>query len=94
MEAEVGRILRKHDLQFGYTRMFIEREAVLSNLNYNQIYQGSNVSEHRISAFYTVRSNVIFDFIGLSRTAPLNFGNTAPPIDSLKRLQFDVNYVF
>jgi len=93
LEAEVGRILHKHDLQLGYTRMFIEREAVLSNLNYNQIYQGSNVTEHRISAFYTLRSNVIIDFIGLFGR-PLNFGNPAPPIDMLKRLQFDVNYVF
>jgi len=92
-EAEIGRILRKHDLQFGYTRMFIEREAVLSNLNYNQMYQGSNVTEHRFSVFYTARSNVIFDFIGLFGR-PLNFGNPNPPIDVLKRLQFDVNYVF
>jgi hypothetical protein len=92
-EAEVGRILQKHDLQFGYTRIFIEREAVLSNLNYNQIYQGSNVTEHRFSVFYTIRSNVILDFIGLFGR-PLNFGSSNPPIDSLKRLQFDVNYVF
>ena len=92
-EAEVGRILQKHDLQFGYTRMFIEREAVLSNLNYNQMYQGSNVTEHRFSVFYTVRSNVILDFIGLFGR-PLNFGDSNPPIASLKRLQFDVNYVF
>ena len=93
LEAEVGRIVRKHDLQFGYTRMFIEREAVLSNLNYNQMYQGSNVTEHRISAFYTVRSNVIFDFIGLFGR-PLNLGSSGPPINTLDRLQFDVNYVF
>ncbi len=92
-EAEVGRILQKHDVQFGYTHMFIEREAVLSNLNYNQIYQGSNVTEHRISVFYTAWNNVIFDFIGLFGR-PLNFGNPNPPIDLLKRLQFDVNYVF
>lgn len=92
-EAEVGRILQKHDLQFGYTRMFIEREAVLSNLNYNQMYQGSNVSEQRISVFYTAWNDVIFDFIGLFGR-PLNFGNPNPPIDLLKRLQFDVNYVF
>ncbi len=92
-EAEVGRILQKYDLQFGYTRMFIEREAVLSNLNYNQMYQGSNVTEHRISVFYTIRSNVILDFIGLFGR-PLNFGNQNPPIDLLKRLQFDINYVF
>ena len=92
-EMEVGRILQKHDLQFGYTRIFIEREAVLSNLNYNQMYQGSNVTEHRFSVFYTVRSNVILDFIGLFGR-PLNFGSSNPPIDTLKRLQFDVNYVF
>ncbi len=92
-EIEVGRVLQKHDLQFGYTRVFIEREAVLSNLNYNQMYQGSNVTEHRFSVFYTVRSNVILDFIGLFGR-PLNFGNPNPPIDTLKRLQFDVNYVF
>ncbi len=92
-EAEVGRILQKHDLQFGYTRIFIEREAVLSNLNYNQMYQGSNVTEHRVSMFYMIRSNVILDFIGLFGR-PLNFGNPNPPIDLLKRLQFDINYVF
>jgi len=92
-EAEVGRILQKGDLQFGYTRIFIEREAVLSNLNYNQMYQGSNVTEHRFSVFYTIRSNVILDFIGLFGR-PLNFGDPNPPIDTLKRLQFDVNYVF
>jgi hypothetical protein len=92
-EVEIGRILEKHDLQFAYTRIFIEREAVLSSLNYNQMYQGSNVTEHRFSVFYTVRSNVILDFIGLFGR-PLNFGGATPPIDSLKRLQFDVNYVF
>jgi hypothetical protein len=36
---------------------------------------------------------VILDFIGLFGR-PLNFGNSNPPIDTLKRLQFDVNYVF
>jgi hypothetical protein len=92
-EIEVGRILQKHDLQLGYTRMFIEREAVPSNLNYNQIYQGSNVTEHRISAFYTLRNNVVLDFIGLFGR-PLNFGSQNPPVDVLKRLQFDINYVF
>ena len=92
-EVEVGRILNRHDLQFGYTRIFIEREAVLSNLNYNQMYQGSNVTEHRLSVFYTMRGNVILDFIGLFGR-PLNFGNPNSPIDSLKRLQFDINYLF
>lgn len=92
-EAEVGRILQTHDLQIGYTRMFIEREAVLSNLNYNQMFQGSNVTEHRFSVFYTIRSNVILDFIGLFGR-PLNFGAPNPPMNTLKRLQFDVNYVF
>jgi len=30
-------------LQFGHTRIFIEQEALLSNLNCNQMYQGSGV---------------------------------------------------
>jgi hypothetical protein len=53
----------------------------------------SNLTEHRISVFCTVRSKVVFDFIGLFGR-PLNFGSPNPPIDLLKWLQFDSNYVF
>jgi len=92
-EAQVGRGQKKGDWQFDYTRMFIEREAVLSNFDYSDIRQGSNVTEHRAIVIYEVQSNVQLSFTGLFGR-PLNFGSTKPPEDFLKRLQFDVIYTF
>jgi hypothetical protein len=92
-EAQVGRGLKKGDWQFDYTRMFIEREAVLSNFDYSDIRQGSNVTEHRAQVIYEVESNVQLSFTGLFGR-PLNFDSTTPPQDFLKRLQFDVVYTF
>jgi hypothetical protein len=92
-EAQVGRGQKKGDWQFDYTRMFIEREAVLSNFDYSDIRQGSNVTEHRAMVIYEVQSNVQLSFTGLFGR-PLNFDGTKPPEDFLKRLQFDVVYTF
>jgi hypothetical protein len=92
-EAQVGRGQKKGDWQFDYTRMFIEREAVLSNFDYSDIRQGSNVTEHRAMVIYEVESNVQLSFTGLFGR-PLNFGSSNPPEDFLKRLQFDVIYTF
>ncbi len=92
-EVEVGRIVAKHDLQFGYTRIVIEREAVLSNFDYSEIRQGANVSEHRATVFYTVKNNVVLDFIALIGR-PLNQSLPKPAEPFLDRLQFDVNYTF
>ncbi len=92
-EARFGRTQEKGDWQFGYTRIFIEREAVLSVFNYSEIRQGSNVTQHRVEAQYQAYKNVQLSFIGLFGR-PLNFGSSAPPENTLKRLQFDVTYVF
>jgi putative porin len=92
-ETQVGRGQKKGDWQFDYTRMFIEREAVLSNFDYSDIRQGSNVTEHRAMVIYQLENNVQLSWTGLFGR-PLNFGSTAPPEDFLKRLQFDVIYTF
>ena len=92
-EAQVGRGQKKGDWQFDYTRMFIEREAVLSNFDYSDIRQGSNVTEHRAMVIYQVQSNVQLSFTGLFGR-PLNFDGTKPPEDFLKRYQLDVVYTF
>ena len=92
-EAQVGRAQKRGDWQFDYTRIFIEREAVLSNFNYSEIRQGTNVTEHRASVIYQAYANVQLSFTGLFGR-PLNFGSSAPPQDFLKRLQFDVLYTF
>jgi hypothetical protein len=88
LEGRVGRLQQKGDVQFGYTRMYIEREAVLWNLNYSEIRQGTNVSQHRFEAFYQFDRSVQLGFAAL----------VGRPLASsepwLTRLQFDTIYIF
>jgi hypothetical protein len=87
-EGRVGRLQEKGDLQIGYTRIFIEREAVLGNFNYSEIRQGTNVTEHRVDAFYQFDRSVQLGFTALIGR-PL--ATTEP---WLTRLQFDTVYIF
>jgi hypothetical protein len=93
LESRFGRTEEKGDWQFAYTRMFIEREAVLGAFNASDIRQNSNVSQHRVEAFYQAHKNVQLAFTGYIGR-PLNLGSTSPPENFLKRLQFDVIYKF
>jgi hypothetical protein len=87
-EARVGRLQERGDFQLGYTRIFIEREAVLGNFNYSELRQGTNVTQHRVDAFYQLERNVQLGFNALVGR-PL--ASTEP---WLTRLQFDVVYIF
>lgn len=91
LEGRVGRLIEKHDWQMGYTRIFIEREAVLSNFNYSEMYQGTNVSEHRFDAFYMFQKSVQLGFTALIGK-PLGLQGQGQPW--LERLQFDAIYIF
>ena len=93
LEGRIGRAQEKGDWQFAYTRMFIEREAVLTAFNFSDIRQGSNVTQHRLETLYTPVKNVQLGFVGFFGR-PLNLGNSAPPENLLKRLQFDLSYKF
>lgn len=88
MEGRIGRLQDKRDVQFGYTHLYIEREAVLGNFNYSDIRQGTNVTQHRFDVFYQVDRNVQLGFAALVGR-PL--GTTEP---WLTRLQFDTIYIF
>jgi hypothetical protein len=93
LEGGTGRRENWHDWYFAYTRMFIEREAVLSAFNYSEIRQGSNVSQHRIEIFYQAYQNVELGFIGLFGRPLVT--SSSPQRESLvKRLQLDVTYRF
>ena len=87
-EARLGRLQERGDFQIGYTRIFIEREAVLGNFNYSELRQGTNVTQHRVDAFYQLERNVQLGFNSL----------VGRPLASsepwLTRLQFDVVYIF
>jgi len=87
-EGRVGRLQEKNDFQFGYTRIYIEREAVLGNFNYSDIRQGTNVSQHRFDAFYQLDRSVQLGFTALVGR-PL--ASTEP---WLERLQFDTVFIF
>lgn len=87
-EGRIGRLLDKGDFQFGYTHMFIEREAVLGNFNYSDIRQGTNVTQHRFDMFYQLDRSVQLGFAALVGR-PL--ATTEP---WLTRLQFDTIYIF
>jgi hypothetical protein len=93
LEGRVGRLSEAKDLQFSYTRMFIEREAVMGAFNFSDLRQNSNVSQHRIEVFYQAYKNIQLGFTGLIGR-PLNWHTSAAPEPMLKRLQFDVVYKF
>ena len=86
-EARFGRLQEKNDVQFGYTRIFIEREAVVSNFSYSEMRQGSSVTEHRFDFFYQFDRSVQLGFTALVGR-PL--ATTEP---WLTRLQFDTIYI-
>jgi hypothetical protein len=87
-EASVGRLQKKGDFQFGYARIFIEREAVVGNFNYSDIRQGTNVSQHRFTSFYQLDPSVQ---LGVTALVGRPLGTTEP---WLTRLQFDSVYIF
>jgi hypothetical protein len=87
-EGRVGRLQQKGDFQFGYTHLYIEREAVLGNFNYSDIRQGTNVTQHRFDMFYQFDRSVQLGFTALVGR-PL--ASTEP---WLARLQFDSVYIF
>jgi Putative porin len=87
-EARVGRLQQKGDWQVGYTRIYIEREAVLSNFNYSDIRQGSNVTQHRIDGFYQFDRSVQ---LGAAALIGRPLATNEP---WLTRLQFDAIYIF
>jgi hypothetical protein len=87
-EGRMGRLQGKGDVQLGYTRMYIEREAVLGNFNYSDIRQGTNVTQHRFDVFYQFDRSVQLGFTALIGR-PL--ATTEP---WLSRLQFDTIYIF
>jgi hypothetical protein len=94
LESRFGRSTEKSDWQFAYTRMFIEREAVMGAFNFSDLRQNSNVSQHRIEVFYQAWKPVQLAFTGLFGRPLVTATSPAPAEPFLKRLQFDVIYKF
>lgn len=94
LEGRVGRTDRKGDWQFGYTRMVIQREAVVGAFNYSEIFPNSNVELHRSEILYQLFANVTLQWNALIGR-PLVTAGSPPPAQPLwERMQFDVTYKF
>jgi hypothetical protein len=93
LEARLGRTDRKGDWQFGYTRIVIEREAVIGAFNYSEIFPSNNVEIHRSEVMYQLFRNVTLQLNALIGRTLGTAGS--PPLQPLwERLQFDVTYKF
>jgi putative porin len=93
LEARAGKSQTKGDLNFAYARIFVEREAVLGAFNYSEIRQATNVSQHKVEAFYQLENNIQLGFTGFFGR-PLVTATSTTLENTLKRLQFDITYKF
>jgi hypothetical protein len=99
-EIQAGRQKERGDLQFGYTFIRIEKDAVLTPFNFSDIFQQSDTRAHRVIFNYTADPRVVFSVIGIVTERPnglLGVFGTTPP-GSLNRpttrLQVDTTFRF
>ncbi|MGH9814884.1 MAG: putative porin [Candidatus Acidiferrales bacterium] len=91
-EIQLGQTREPGDINFGYTFLRIEREAVMGAFNYSDLRAPSNVAAHRLNFGYQTNRAVTLNFTGL-------FGRqlitpTSPEERFLSRLQMDLVYRF
>lgn len=88
LEGRIGRLQQRGDWQTGYTRIYIEREAVLGAFNYSELRQSTNVTQHRFDVYYQADKSVQLGFTAL-------LGRPLASAEAwLTRLQFDAIYIF
>ncbi len=94
LETSIGRTRKKGDWQFSYTRIVIQREAVIGAFNYSEIFPASNVEIHRPEILYQLFDNVTLQLNGLFGRPLVTAGSPSPAQPLWERLQFDVTYKF
>jgi hypothetical protein len=94
LETSIGRTQKKGDWQFSYTRIVLQREAVIGAFNYSEIFPTNNVEMHRPEILYQLFDNVTLQLNGLFGRPLVNAGSPAPAQPLWERLQFDMTYKF
>jgi Putative porin len=94
LETSIGRTQKKGDWQFSYTRIMIQREAVIGAFNYSEIFPASNVEIQRPEILYQLFDNVTLQLNGLFGRPLVTAGSPAPVQPLWERLQFDMTYKF
>ena len=64
-EVQVGKTQAKGDMQFGYTFMRIEKDAVLTPFNFSDITQQSDMRGHKFGFAYAADPRVVFTVTGI-----------------------------
>jgi hypothetical protein len=94
-EIQVGKTKDRGDMQFGYTFMRIEKDAVLTPFNFSDVTQQSDMRGHRLQFSYAADPRVTFTVTGIvtERLHGLLGPFVATPLGSSNRvttrLQFD-----
>jgi hypothetical protein len=94
-EVQVGKTKDRGDIQFGYTFLRIEKDAVLTPFNFSDVTQQSDMRGHRLQFSYAADPRVTFTFTGIVTERPnglLGPFATTPPGSlnrATTRLQFD-----
>lgn len=99
-ELQAGKNKERGDVLFNYVFMRIEKDAVLTPFNFDELVRQSDVRAHRLSFSYTADPRVTLAVTGLFSQRPnglLGVFSTTPP-GSLNRpttrLQFDTIFRF
>ena len=69
-EVQVGQTKARGDMQFGYTFMRIEKDAVLTPFNMSDITQQSDMRGHRFGFSYAADPRVVFTVTGIITQRP------------------------
>lgn len=99
-EIQAGRQKERGDLQFGYTFIRIEKDAVLTPFNFSDLFQQSDTRAHRMIFNYTADPRVVFSITGIITERPnglLGVFGTTPPGSlnrATTRLQIDTTFRF
>src|SRR3984893_262553 len=102
-EISIGQIKNKNDLQFGYGFWRSGQDSVLATFSESEQRASTNIIEHRIFAYWRLRSNVVAQYnawIGRTLNTNLQHAVLAPGVTAgqtepfLVRHPFDLIYSF
>jgi hypothetical protein len=102
-EISIGQIKNKNDLQFGYGFWRSGQDSILATFSESEQRAATNIIEHRIYAYWRMRSNVVAQYnawIGRTLNSNLQHAVLAPGVTAgetepfLMRHQFDLIYSF
>ncbi len=92
-EVQFGQARRPRDLQFGYTFLRIEQEAVLGAFNFSDLRSPTGIFTHRVNAGYQLYDRITLNWTGLFGRRLVTAATPAREA-ILKRMQFDVIYKY